>query len=706
MGQSSPASSRRGYAAGLDGIRALAVIAVILFHAGVPGFRGGFVGVDLFFVVSGYLVTALLQREHDRTGRISFGAFFRRRARRLLPALVLMLTAVSAATLALGHDLSAGLRSQLLGAFTFSSNWMQIAQGTSYVSAAEPAVLTHLWSLAVEEQFYLLWPAVCILLLTLVGRRQRRVALVAVLAVASAIAMAAAFRVGADPTRAYVGTDTHGFGLLLGAALAFARRSSDIDPVRGRQPAPLTGLAAAAGPVSLLVVAAGVVLLTDSGAAGYRGGLFAVNIAATVLVAATVRGVGAVPTLLSLRPLRSIGRRSYALYLWHWPALVIADRVLTPSIGHPRAAAIAVASAVIATEMSWRWVELPIRRQGAAGYLRSIGKTLFGRQPVAARRSIGWVAAGSFGLVLGVAACSVVVAPQESELAVSLAAGAAALAEASAQPMSAQPTSGSTPQPTGESTQRAIQPRRLVVTVPPLDLPSSSWTTASQKDTATAPQTGTATASAGAPDPAPGPKAAIPAARVAARTAPKPGPKAAIPAAQAAARTAPKPAQPAVTGSQISAIGDSVMLASAPALLARFTGADIDAVVSRQIWDLGSLIGPKLATGRLRDHLVIGLGTNGTDSAQHISAALAQLPATEVVILVNSFVPDRWQDDVNASLNAVAAARPNTCVADWHAAIGAHRDLLGPDGVHPDVAGGQLYASVIADALARCRPAG
>jgi hypothetical protein len=159
------------------------------------------------------------------------------------------------------------------------------------------------------------------------------------------------------------------------------------------------------------------------------------------------------------------------------------------------------------------------------------------------------------------------------------------------------------------------------------------------------------------------------------------------------------------TGPRISAIGDSVMLASAPALLARFGGADIDAVVSRQIWDLGPLIGGKVATGGVRSNLVVGLGTNGTDSAQHIAAALAQLPASDVVILVNSFVPDSWQDDVNTNLNAVASARPHTCIADWHAAIGAHRNLLGPDGVHPGAAGGQLYASVVADALLRCRPA-
>ncbi len=144
------------------------------------------------------------------------------------------------------------------------------------------------------------------------------------------------------------------------------------------------------------------------------------------------------------------------------------------------------------------------------------------------------------------------------------------------------------------------------------------------------------------------------------------------------------------------------MLASAPALLARFAGADIDAVVSRQIWELAPLISRQIAAKRLRSHLVIGLGTNGTDSTEHIGQALAQLPAGEVVILVNSFVPDSWQDDVNAHLNVVAAARPHTCVADWHAAIAAHRGLLGPDGVHPGAPGGVLYATVIADALKRC----
>ena len=684
MGQGPPNRGRRGYASGLDGIRALAVIAVILFHAGVPALRGGFVGVDLFFVVSGYLVTALLQREFDRTGRIRFGSFIARRGRRLVPALLLMLIVVSAATLALGRDLGVDLRNQLLGAFTFSSNWMQIAKGTSYVSDAEPAILTHLWSLAVEEQFYLLWPAVCLLLLTVVRPRRRRVAIGIVLAVVSAAAMAAAFRAGSDPTRAYEGTDTHGFGLLLGAALAFGWRSSGIGRTRGQQLKPLTGPAAAVGPVALLVIAAGAVLLHDSTSVTYRGGLLAVNVAAVVLVAVTVRGVGVVPTLLSLRLLRGVGRRSYALYLWHWPALVIAERMLAPSVGHAWAATIAIASALIATEVSWRCVELPIRRRGVTGYLRSI-RTMMFNQPNPSGRRIGWLTAGSVALVLGIAACSVVVAPQQSELAMSLAAGEAALAQASAQQ---QPGRSGSPapmavlvpaQPPDPTTVRPANPH--VVTVPPLDSPPTAPSTTPVTTASPTPVLVTSPAAL------PSPTAAAPPA---------------LHAGSTATRRAPQPTPAPLPGSQISAIGDSVMLASAPALLTRFAGADIDAVVSRQIWDLAPLIREQISARRLRSHLLIGLGTNGTDSTEHIGRALAQLPAGEVVILVNSFVPDSWQDDVNAHLNAAAAARPHTCVADWHAAIGSHRALLGPDGVHPGEPGGKLYATVIADALQRC----
>lgn len=701
-----PWRGRRAYASGLDGIRAIAVLCVVLFHAGVPGFRGGFVGVDLFFVVSGYLVTALLQREHDLTGRLDILAFIRRRARRLLPALAFMLIVVCALTLMLGRDLGAGLRTELLGAFTFSSNWLQISSGNSYLNVTEPALLTHLWSLAVEEQFYFLWPTITLLLLGVVKQRHRRVLLAVAAALVSAALMATIFSAGADPTRVYVGTDSHGFGLLLGAALALARPSSAVDPVlRVRLSAP-TGFAALVGPAALITVLAGVVLLTDSSTLTFRGGLFGVNVAAVVLVAVALRDVGPVARLLGHRALRWWGLRSYSLYLWHWPALVIADRVLAPSVGRPVSAVVAIGGAILAADISWRWLEQPVRRLGIAGYLRSVRTTLLGRPVRARRRSVGWVVTGSFALVLGLAACSVVIAPDESELADSLAAGERALAQATAaMPAPADDTHDSAtstrqagssgPVRTFSASSAPTSPARPGHAPAPAASttavrPPAASTNAASTIAVRPPAASTTAASTTAVRP--------PAASTKAPVVPVPAPvKAARPPVPVAAPVA------AVTGTGLSAIGDSVMLASATALLQRFPGADIDAVVSRQLWDLGSVIAPKLTAGTLRGELVVGLGTNGTDSAGHIEAALAQVPAGEVVILVNSYVPDSWQDEANANLAAAAASRPHTCLADWHGAISARTDLLGPDQVHPSGPGGDLYAAVIARAAEHCR---
>lgn len=637
---SSP-SRGRGYASGLDGIRALAVAAVIAYHAGVPYADGGFLGVDLFFVVSGYLVTALLQREHDRTGQIRLRAFWARRARRLLPALVLLLIVVCAAAAVLGHDLGAGLRTQLLGAVTFSSNWWQIATGASYLESMEPSLLTHLWSLAVEEQFYLLWPLVLITLLVRLRRRQPRTAVAMLAALASALAMALLYR-GGDPTRVYVGSDTHGYGLLLGAALALARPPSQLQPIRGlgqRSPA-WWGIGC------LLVVLAGMTMLHADSALTYRGGPFLVNVAAVGLVAAAVRGRGPIQALMSHRLLRPLGQRSYSLYLWHWPALVIANRVLAPELGVPAATVLAVAAALLATELSWRLVEEPVRGLGLRRYLAAIGRVLVvpGRARPA-RRSVGWIAAGGLAVAVVTAACAVVTAPATSDLAVSLAAGQQALEQAG---------SRTDPAPTAE---------------PPQSRSAAGSSGPSRAKAPTAAPTTKHPASSGAPP---------------------------HPATRPAARSAAPPAPPA--GDQIRMIGDSVMLASAPALLDKFPGVDIDAVVSRQLWDL-----PPLLEVDPRPYVVVGLGTNGTESSAEIRQALSTLPSGTVVVLVNTFGPQSWQDEANGELTAAAAGRSHTCVADWRSAIAGHQDLLAADDIHPGTEAARIYAAVVAGALARCR---
>ena len=207
---------------GLDGIRALAVTTVIVFHL-LPGtLVGGYLGVDIFFVVSGCLITTLLLRERAATGRISLRGFWTRRARRLLPALGLLLLACCTAALIVGGDVLVGLGTQVVGAITFSSNWLFIAQGSSYFGETVPELFRNLWSLAVEEQFYVVWPLLVVVLLVRIPRWARLV-LIAALAIASAAWMAVsvpADGVAFDPTRVYYGTDTHAFGLAIGAFLA------------------------------------------------------------------------------------------------------------------------------------------------------------------------------------------------------------------------------------------------------------------------------------------------------------------------------------------------------------------------------------------------------------------------------------------------------------------------------------------------------
>src|ERR671913_1335333 len=217
---------RLSYSPGLDGLRALAVMAVLLYHADLGWIPGGFLGVEVFFVISGYLITALLLAEWRTEGSVDVKAFWMRRARRLLPALYVLLVATLAYAVVFLPGEVAGLRADVLAALGYVTNWYLVLGHESYFEAiGRPSLLKHLWSLAVEEQFYLLWPLVVAFPLSVGARRwrQRRVLIVALTgAAASAVLMAALYRPEVDPSRLYFGTDTRATGLLVGAALAFA----------------------------------------------------------------------------------------------------------------------------------------------------------------------------------------------------------------------------------------------------------------------------------------------------------------------------------------------------------------------------------------------------------------------------------------------------------------------------------------------------
>jgi peptidoglycan/LPS O-acetylase OafA/YrhL len=230
---------------GLDGLRAVAVTLVVLFHLTPGTLPGGYIGVDIFFVISGFLITSLLIAEKRRTGRISLGAFWARRARRLLPALALVVLVCSSIAWLIGGDVLVNIGRQLLGAATFSYNWIAIAAGSTYFDAGTPELFRNLWSLAVEEQFYLIWPLLVLALLLLTKKRWMTPPIIAI-AVASSAAMVALSLTGADATRLYYGTDTHAFGLAIGAAIAVVGLPAE--PRRAaRLAVPFAGLIAVLG---------------------------------------------------------------------------------------------------------------------------------------------------------------------------------------------------------------------------------------------------------------------------------------------------------------------------------------------------------------------------------------------------------------------------------------------------------------------------
>jgi peptidoglycan/LPS O-acetylase OafA/YrhL len=379
---STSASASLGYMPPLDGVRAFAVVAVMAYHAGVSWLSGGFLGVDVFFVLSGFLITTLLIRERRVSGSIRLGAFWAGRARRLLPALLLMLLFVAAyAYFALPGGAPGAIRSDALFTLCYSANWHFIAESTNYFTAAGPvSPLTHMWSLAVEEQFYLVWPPIVLLVM----RRGRQslgwlLGLSIAGALTSAWAMALLYN-GTNDTRLYYGTDTHGQSMLVGAVLAIVlemvagRRGSRAPiPRRRRRHAGDPAWVATQPVIRALVSAAGAVgavaligLVTRASGTSwwlYHGGFLVSAIASGfVLLSVVCLPTGVLARVLSLSPLQLVGRISYGLYLWHFPLFVWLDHARTGLSGAELLFVRFGATGLVATA-SFFLVELPIRKR-------------------------------------------------------------------------------------------------------------------------------------------------------------------------------------------------------------------------------------------------------------------------------------------------------------------------------------------------------
>lgn len=654
-GAEAAGSARVPYMRGLDGLRAIGVLAVLLYHADIRWVSGGFLGVELFFVVSGFLITTILLAEMREHGRLDVGNFWLRRARRLLPAAFTLIAATLVVTLVFLPDEVASLRGDALAGFGYFSNWYLIVDDQSYFeSLGRPSLLRHLWSLAVEEQFYIAWPLVMLLL----GRMWRwgAFSLIVIAAVASTALMAYLYDPIGDPSRIYYGTDTRVAGLLIGAALAFLWES-------GRVRAWLEGVP------GLAVDLAGLAALAAIGYAFwrigefdpqlYRGGFAVFGLVSALLIAVAVHPRSRLSSgVLARQPLRWIGLRSYSIYLWHWPVFMLTRPGLDVQMDGIELLMVRFAIVFALAEVSYRLVETPFR-SGAVG---RFFKWLFSARGASIRvAAYQWVAPASAAFVLILT------------LGLSVA--------------SAQPPEPPSYVPTGRMVTRSWSDAG--------EKPMSGSGPTLQPTSAPRPPASTPTAS---PSPTPVPITPSP---VPATPAPTPAPvitPVPTPPPTPAPTPVPPPAVPPPPG-RVFALGDSVMLGAAYALPAYLGDVEIDAAEGRQAVAALELLRQRKESGVLGDVVVLHIGNNGTFTGAQLNEALQILSDVPAVAVVNVKVPREWEGFNNEAIAQVVPSYPNAVMVDWHGASVNYPGIFYADGIHLQPPGADYYAQVIAAAL-------
>jgi peptidoglycan/LPS O-acetylase OafA/YrhL len=637
---------RLAYLPGLDGMRALAVIAVMIYHANHDWLSGGFLGVEVFFVISGYLITLLLIGEYERRGRIDLGQFWKRRFRRLLPALFVMLAGLAVYMTCFRRTPMGRTRGDFAAGIFYISNWYQIIVGQGYTANEAFVPLRHLWSLAVEEQFYLIWPLVMVAVLMRRSRRNlRRLALWFVGAsVVVAAVMGLLFHVGdvaatctVDQRQGYwsmfgrcisineslyLGTLSRAGGLLLGAAFAMVWRPQALlrGPMRHR-----AGLLDGLGVIGLMTLGwlMWVLWLSESGhqfgirfdSSLFRGGFLLTGIATVAVIAAVTHEGSALGRLLGTPVLNWVGTRSYGLYLYHWPIY----QILRGEAGQalkPAQFVLAMVLTVPITEASYRFIELPIRQGRIAEFLNSRQQRRTADVYRRRRRIVGLAVVG-LGLV-GFAGVSIALAPNrcvgqvECDLA---AATATSDSPGSSDSSPANTTPASTP----------------VGTTPP--------TTAAPTTTST---------------------------------------------------TLPIDQRPPY------AIGESVMLGAKSQLEA--AGFVVDAAQSRQGDSVVGILAGLRAAGRLGHTVVIHIGTNGEVSDETFAAIMANLPPAEVTsVWFLTVRADRaWVAGNNARIIALPSKYANVKVGYW-GDLAPTIPGMSTDGIHLKTTAAKLaYADLIA----------
>jgi peptidoglycan/LPS O-acetylase OafA/YrhL len=626
--------SRRQRLGGLDGLRALAVAAVVCFHLDATALPGGFLGVDLFFVISGFLITRILLTELTQTGSLDLGRFYRNRVRRLFPSVAVLIVVVAIASQWIWRDQLATLQASVLSSLGYVTNWWLIFDHQSYfVSTGRPPMLQHLWSLAIEEQYYLLWPLV-ILLVTVAARAtrnpERRVAAVIRVALLLAVASAAVMAVlavrgdvpyASDSARIYYGTDTHSVGLFLGSA-AGAWNVLTAGRIRPSRRAFLwaTDLLAVAGLTALIWE---FLHLDEFRPALYRGGFLLLDAIAVVVICAVARRGSAVGWLLDRPVLRWIGKRSYAIYLWHWPVVVVTRPQLDVHGPALLVDLARLALILVLAELSYRLVECPLRARdwswNRSWQPKRVARALLVRGPVVGTLLVGAVVYLAAAPQATTAASLGSGRPSPSAGTPSAGSGSPALA-------STEPTTGASPTPSSTTAGPTSLPAAVTASVPP-----------------------------------------------------------------------PSPTAPAVKPS-ITAFGDSVLLGAQPALAALDSKTRVDAVEGRQAYLVLNDIVTQHQQGQLGDVVVIHTGNNGVINPSQLSSVLVLLADRAKVIVLTDKVPRDWEAPNNATITNVCGQFGYVTLIDWNSISSTHPDWFYADGLHLRPSGASAYAQLIVTA--------
>lgn len=623
------------YIPGLEGLRAFAVLSVIAYHLNFNWANGGFIGVDIFFVLSGYLITSILLPAYGNDINLDFRDFWVRRIRRLLPAAYLMIFSTVVWVVLFDRELLHTVRGDAISSLFYMSNWWFIFHKLSYFdSFGSPSPLKNLWSLAIEEQFYIIWPMFLVVGMYIMKSRARLAAVISLLALCSAVMMSVLYETGGDPSRVYYGTDTRSFGLLIGCALALVwpmkRLSSNRLPSKLKHTLHATEFSA----FCILVLC---VYFTDEYEPFlYRGGMLFISVTAAILIACVCHPSSFLGNLLSWWPLRWLGTRSYGIYLWHYPVIVLSTPV--QEIGNPVFWHIVLKVIVtcILAELSYLFIEKPVRTQGFRPFFRRVlihrikeWKTT----SVISKMSIGFII---FAILI-------------------FAGGLSGLAGEQKHPTkwtySSQETNADTSQASGNKKNAAADKKHY----PEQKTTESDQRQKENKDSGQETHKKKDTQS------------------------------------QQAKKTAH-------TAKEVLAIGDSVMLDISSHLRQSLSHVTIDGKVGRQMSQALELAREYKSFNQPNKAVIIELGTNGYFTNSQIEQLLQSFSKAHIY-LVNTRVPRQWESKVNESLQQQAHAHQNVTLVDWHTEALQHPEYFTPDGVHLVPKGAKALTALIVQAM-------